>query len=64
MTEQQEQNLKSLKVKFAQQLAVLRQTLEESPRLDTSWWAGDLKDHTAMLDGLAVSIQEVFTETD
>ena len=60
MTEHQEQKLKSLKVKFAQHCALLRQTFDNSPRADTSSWADNVQKQTAILDGLAMEIQDVF----
>lgn len=60
MTEQQQQELKGLKVKFGQLSAMVRQTFDNSPRPDTSSWADDLQKQTEILNGLAIQIQEVF----
>ena len=61
MTEQKKQELNSLKVKFAQHLALLRQTFDDSPKAVTlSSWADEVQKQTAILDGLAVALQDVF----
>lgn len=59
MTEDQEQKLKDLKVKFAQHYATLRQTFDNSPQPNTLAWAKDVRRLTEVLDGLAIEIQEV-----
>ena len=49
-------------MKCSQHLSVLRQTVDNTPkpRADTQAWANDVKELTAVLDGIAVEIQNVF----
>ena len=56
------QELERLKVKWSQHLSVLRQTVDNTPkpREDTQAWANDVKELTAVLDGIVVEIQNVF----
>ena len=58
------EELRNLKVKFAQHCAMLRQAFDNSPRPDTLSWADDLQKQTEILNGLAIQIQEVFDRED
>ena len=59
MTEDQQQNLQMLKVKFSQHYALLRQTFDNSSQPNTLEWAKDVRKLTEILDGVAIAIQEV-----
>jgi len=62
MTEDQEQKLTDLKVKFAQHYATLRQTFDNSPQPNTLALATVVRRLTEVLDGLAIDIREVLKD--